>query len=242
MSTLVAHRGQIADHPENTLESLQAAIDCGATFLEIDIQLTADLIPILCHDATLERTAGVNIDVRKSNFSELLTYGVDEAQRLNGQFSDIRIPSLKQALTLLGQYPHVQMFIELKQESFDAFGIETAVERALDFIEFQADQCIVISFNRDALAYLKQQSTLHIGWIIRDMQASTLKQAADLNPEYMFINQLRCEGINYDFSADAWDWVLYETSDKGLAEALFRRGVAYVESNDIKKLLPLIKP
>ncbi len=235
---LVAHRGQIADHPENSLESLQAAINFGATFLEIDIQLTADLIPILCHDATLERTAGVNIDVRKSSFSELLDYSVDEAQRLNSQFAGIRIPSLKQALYLLGKYPHVQMFIELKQESFDVFGIETVVERALDFIEFQADQCIVISFNREALAYLKQQSTLRIGWIIRELGLDTLQKAAELNPEFMFINQLRCEGIDYDFSTDPWEWVLYETSDRDVAKKLFSRGVAYVESNDIKKLLP----
>ncbi len=238
MKTLVAHRGQIADHPENTLESLQAAIDCGATFLEIDIQLTADLNPILCHDATLERTAGVDIDVRKSSFSELLAYSVDEAQRLNSQFSGIRIPSLKQALSLLGKYPHVQMFIELKQESFDVFGIELVVDQSLACIENLPDQCMVISFNLDALHYLKQQSNLRIGWIIRELGPDTLQKAADLNPEFMFINQLRCEGVDYDFSADSWDWVLYETSDRDVAKKLFSRGVAYVESNDIKKLLP----
>lgn len=235
---LVAHRGQIADHPENTLESLVAAIECGATFLEVDIQLTSDLVPVLCHDATLKRTAGVDVDVRSNSFSEILAYSVDEAERLNHRFNDIKIPSLEQAIALLREYPRVQMFIELKQESFDVFGIESVVDQVLACIGNLPDQYMVISFNRDALAYLKRQSDLHIGWIVRDLGSETLQQAAELNPEFMFINQLRCTEADYNFSADPWDWVLYETSEVAVAEALFRRGVAYVESNDIKKLLP----
>ena len=238
LQQLVAHRGQSTDYPENTLESLKAAIVAGALFLEIDLQLSSDLIPILCHDATLERTAGMDIDVRTKNFGELLGYSVGEDPRLNGHFAGTRIPSLQEALALLQEYPVVQMFIELKQESFDVFGIALFVDRVLNCIAKLPSQCIVISFNHDALRYLQQQSDIRIGWIVRSLDIDTLQQAAKLNPPFMFINRLRCEGLDYDFSTDPWDWVLYESSEADEALALFDRGVSYVETNDITKLLP----
>lgn len=55
---LVAHRGYAARYPENTRESLAAAVSVGAEFVEFDIQLSADGVPVLLHDADLDRTAG----------------------------------------------------------------------------------------------------------------------------------------------------------------------------------------
>ncbi|MAM69736.1 MAG: hypothetical protein CMP91_01140 [Gammaproteobacteria bacterium] len=234
---LVAHRGQIADYPENTLESLTAAIACGARFLEVDVQLSADHIPILCHDATLERTGGKKADVRSLPFTELQRCQVGEVKRLGEEFPAVFIPSLQQAISLLKENPEVQLFIELKQESFDHFGIEVFVDQVLSCIKSLATQVIVISFNHDALVYLKQKSTIRSGWIIRKMNRATLQQAAELNPQFMFIKHKACTKQSHDFSADAWDWVLYETSDPQVARELFKRGVAYVESNDICKLL-----
>ena len=56
---LVAHRGHAAAFPENTLPALRSALELGAAWLEFDIQLSADRIPVLCHDASLQRTAGI---------------------------------------------------------------------------------------------------------------------------------------------------------------------------------------
>ena len=158
-------------------------------------------------------------------------------KRLGEGFPAVFIPSLQQAISLLKENPEVQLFIELKQESFDHFGIEVFVDQVLSCIKSLATQVIVISFNHDALVYLKQKSTIRSGWIIRKMNRATLQQAAELNPQFMFIKHKACTKQSHDFSADAWDWVLYETSDPQVARELFKRGVAYVESNDICKLL-----
>ena len=55
---LVAHRGYAARYPENTRESLAAAVRAGARFLEFDVQLSADGVPVLLHDVTLSARPG----------------------------------------------------------------------------------------------------------------------------------------------------------------------------------------
>ena len=52
---IVGHRGARAIYPENTISALKEGIKC-ADFVEIDIHLTKDGIPVVMHDATLDRT------------------------------------------------------------------------------------------------------------------------------------------------------------------------------------------
>ncbi|MGB2695757.1 MAG: glycerophosphodiester phosphodiesterase [Dehalococcoidia bacterium] len=53
---IVGHRGYAARAPENTLTSLRVAIACGVRFVEIDVHGTRDSVPVVLHDATLDRT------------------------------------------------------------------------------------------------------------------------------------------------------------------------------------------
>ncbi len=57
---VVGHRGAMAYAPENTLESFREAHRLGATWVEIDVKLTADGVPIVMHDDSLKRTTGVD--------------------------------------------------------------------------------------------------------------------------------------------------------------------------------------
>lgn len=49
MTTLVAHRGYAAKYPENTIEACQAAVDAGAKWVEVDVQMQGS-VPVLSHD------------------------------------------------------------------------------------------------------------------------------------------------------------------------------------------------
>src|SRR5690349_22032690 len=55
---LVAHRGWAAKFPENTVPAVAAALEAGATWAEVDVQLSSDGRPVLFHDRTLERMCG----------------------------------------------------------------------------------------------------------------------------------------------------------------------------------------
>ena len=59
-STLnIAHRGNRSLAPENTLAAARKGLEAGANLWELDVALSADGIPYLVHDDTLERTSNV---------------------------------------------------------------------------------------------------------------------------------------------------------------------------------------
>ncbi len=68
---VIGHRGAKAYAPENTLASFREARRRGATWVETDIKLTADGVPIVMHDASLKRTMGVDRLVAETPRAEL---------------------------------------------------------------------------------------------------------------------------------------------------------------------------
>jgi glycerophosphoryl diester phosphodiesterase len=69
---ILGHRGRPApDTPENTLASVRAALEEGADGVEVDVRLTADGVAVCCHDAGLQRVAGVARGVRSLSLAQL---------------------------------------------------------------------------------------------------------------------------------------------------------------------------
>ncbi len=54
--SLVAHRGWPSRYPENSLAGFRAALEACAGFLEFDVHLTRDQVPVVIHDQTTRRT------------------------------------------------------------------------------------------------------------------------------------------------------------------------------------------
>ena len=55
---IAAHRGDRSLKPENTMASLRSSVG-KCDFIEIDVQLSKDMLPVIVHDDTLERTSNV---------------------------------------------------------------------------------------------------------------------------------------------------------------------------------------
>ena len=111
LGRLYAHRGlhdNASDAPENSLAAFRKAVEKGFG-IELDVQLTKDLVPVVFHDFTLKRVCGVDKKVRELTFDQL------QELRLCG--SDQRIPSFDQVLRLVkGRVP---LIIEYKIEALD---------------------------------------------------------------------------------------------------------------------------
>jgi glycerophosphoryl diester phosphodiesterase len=92
----IGHRGAAAHAPENTLASLRRAAADGARWVEFDLRLTADEVPVLLHDATLERTTDGSGPVASRRWDELRR--LDAGGRRAPEFRGEPLPSLAQAL------------------------------------------------------------------------------------------------------------------------------------------------
>ncbi len=68
---VIGHRGAAAYAPENTLASFREARRRGAAWVETDIMLTADGVPVVMHDESLKRTMGIDRRVAETSLAEL---------------------------------------------------------------------------------------------------------------------------------------------------------------------------
>jgi len=91
-----AHRGASALAPENTLASFQAAVDLGCDWVETDLRLTGDGVPILLHDATVNRTTGGQGKVGSMSLAQVLR--LDAGSWFDRRFRGARIAPLDEAL------------------------------------------------------------------------------------------------------------------------------------------------
>ena len=236
MAQLVAHRGQCASLPENTLESVGKAIACGATAVEFDLQMSADFVPLLSHDISLLRTAGVDIDIASCHSSEIVGISVAESERFDEPLFDITLPSLQQMVTLLLEAPQVTAFVELKNESIEVFGTERFVHQVLAELQPIKERCVVIADSIEALREIQRRDTLPVGWIVHRWDECDRGRAQQDALDYLIINHKYCLP-SYDFAADPWEWMVYETSDPELANVLIAQGIHFVETNDICSML-----
>ncbi|KAJ6657569.1 hypothetical protein lerEdw1_002284 [Lerista edwardsae] len=94
----IAHRGGSHDAPENTLAAIRQAADNGATGVEIDLEFTADGIPILMHDETVDRTTDGSGSLRDLTFTEIRQFNPCAKHRLWRDYRGEKVPTLKEAV------------------------------------------------------------------------------------------------------------------------------------------------
>ena len=95
---LIGHRGVKDLCPENTLESIGRAFKIGLNFVEIDVKISKDSVPILLHDDTLDRTtngSGLAIDYDYENIRKL-----DAGKFFYKKNTNIFVPKLEDILSL----------------------------------------------------------------------------------------------------------------------------------------------
>ncbi len=130
---LVGHRGAAGEYPENTLLAFDMALEQGADALEFDVRLTAEGIPVVIHDATVDRTTEGTGEVRALTLPELQALDAGGGER---------VPTLT---TVLKRYPDTPFIVEIKEVGAARPAAEVLTRHAA------ADRSIVGSFLHGAL-------------------------------------------------------------------------------------------
>jgi glycerophosphoryl diester phosphodiesterase len=232
---LVAHRGHALEYPENTLPAFVSALQLGAPFLELDVQLSRDQVPMVLHDASLLRTCGVGAMVWDHDAHELLRTPAGETGRLGQGHADTCLPALADVLALLRDWPDVRLFVELKSESIDHFGLGTVLDAVLADLRRHSGPWIPISFDIEAVRAARARSGLPIGWVLARYDAASAELAAALAPEYLFCNWRKLPAESPPWPGP-WQWCSYEVREAALARSLHARGVPLIETMAVRAL------
>jgi glycerophosphoryl diester phosphodiesterase len=151
---VIAHRGASAEAPENTLESFRLGLEQGADALELDVRLSADGIPVVIHDPTIDRTTNGTGEVAGLSLEALQCADAGGA----------RIPTLREVLEA---FPTIPILLEVKAAEAQA-AVATEIDRA-----GARERIVIASFQHRAMEQLRDGPYL-IGADRRDVTALSL--------------------------------------------------------------------
>ncbi|WP_297435873.1 glycerophosphodiester phosphodiesterase [uncultured Clostridium sp.] len=145
MTLNIAHRGFSALYPENTMLAFKKAKEEGfCDGIELDVQLTKDLVPVIIHDEKLERTTGVKGFVKDFTYSEIRTFNAGENEK---------IPSLEEYLEFAKEN-NIYTNIELKNSILEYSTMEEKTLDLIDKFNFK-NRIILSSFNHESMSKIK---------------------------------------------------------------------------------------
>jgi glycerophosphoryl diester phosphodiesterase len=136
---VIAHRGDSAHAPENTLSAFQGAVQSGAGWLEMDVQRTKDGRLVVMHDATVDRTTDGSGRVADLTFDEIQSLHIG---------SDERVPAFEETIGL-AKAAGVGLFPEAKSGDQDP-GAYAEIVAALQRGGY-LQQAVVQSFDHQGL-------------------------------------------------------------------------------------------
>ena len=230
----VAHRGAASDFPENTLAAIRAAVDAGARFVEVDIQLSCDAVPVLFHDRDLMRLCQQQGAIHDYDFAALQSFHVSYEQRFADRFADNPLCSLQQLVAYLQTQPQVFCFVELKRLALQQHGQGKVLQTVLPLLDSIQHRCALISYDVDVIRRIKKQSGFQTGVVVDDWVETA--GLSDIQPDWWFCDQ---RGLPAGDLSAIQQLVVFEVADEHMARQLVAQGVSYLETFKVIDLLRL---
>jgi glycerophosphoryl diester phosphodiesterase len=238
-TTIIAHRGASGEFPENTLAAYRAAVEIGSDYFELDARLSREGVPVVMHDANVDRTT--------DGTGPVAGMTVDEIKRLDaGSWKDPRfagqtVPTLEE---VFAAFPTAGVVVELKSKPGDPPDLEDAVFEVIER-HHAADRVIYCSFNPMALARVLELGTtsriapiLHGGNTREEKRAfAGLTRVDALHPE-----QGQCSPRAIRWALGRGDLVNpWTVDDRDAMVRLLDRGATGISTNRPDVLMDLLK-
>lgn len=229
---ITGHRGAAGLAPENTLASIQLAIELGVDRIEIDVQQTKDNKIIVLHDRTLRRTTTGSGFVKNLTYEQIQQFSA--GYKFNKFYIHEKVPTLEQVIDLIDG--KVELLIETKYSYMYYPNIERHLINIIKGKEAK-DWCKVISFNDRALFRIhKIDPTIKLGKLFVGKHAHlplSFDKGINIRPlkRYDFVDEIIVKHayatsaiINrvHDFGKQLHVWTV---NDAETIEKLIERGV-----------------
>ncbi|TDE20373.1 glycerophosphoryl diester phosphodiesterase [Vibrio owensii] len=148
---LIGHRGVAGKFPENTKASVQAAIDLGLNWVEVDVQPTKDNVLVVCHDHTVNRCSNGKGRVDQMTLSELKA--LDFGRWFSDEFANESIMTLSELLELAAEND-LNLNIEVKVDHHSANDVAQMVAQTLLDGPLPKESILLSSFSHDVIRAL----------------------------------------------------------------------------------------
>ncbi|KRX47720.1 Glycerophosphodiester phosphodiesterase 1 [Trichinella nativa] len=123
--TFGAHRGLADEAPENTLAAFEYSAKLGSTFVEFDLEMTADNTPVIMHDDTVDRTTNGTGFI--GELDDDYVFSLNAAAKFkNGNFSVQKVPTLEEAVLLIKKL-NMKMIIDVKRSDSEVIDAITSL-------------------------------------------------------------------------------------------------------------------
>ena len=212
---IYAHRGASAQYPENTLAAFRRALEIGVEGIELDVHLSADGVPMVIHDSTVDRTTNGSGAV-----AEMTCAALQELDAGSGE----RIPTLAEVLDRVGDRVHID--IEVKANR--------AGEAVLREVEQRRLRWLISSFDWDVLRFVRSRRADAELWPLTvGASDDAIAVAKELGAPALAISH---RGLDADIAAylrdqglDFWVWTV---NDPDLAGTLIDWGAIGICTDD----------
>lgn len=188
MTAVIAHRGNSAVAPQNTLAAFEAAWRAGADAFELDVQLTADRAVVVIHDEDVDDTTDGTGAVRELTLAEIRR--LDAGSWFSPGFAGSRVPTFDEVVQLLLTRPGIDLLCELKGE-WSVEDVRLVTGRILD--AGLEDRVMVQSFWPSTVAALRDAAPdLRRGLLVAEASDDLLERCQELgvvacNPHGMLL-------------------------------------------------------
>ena len=229
---IIGHRGAARFAPENTLESIHTAHDMGVKWVEFDVKLTKDSVPILMHDDTLDRTTNGAGNVADYTYAQICE--LEAGQWFSEGFAGIKIPTLTEALDALLVH---DMGLNLEIKPCPGREVETAevVADVLTQSWDDLDKILLSSFSYVSLETIKDMAPDYArGFLMESEWPENWKELS----EYLDVSTYNIDGrtVTREQVEDLIDTqkqiLAYTINDPMLARQLRAWGVDSVFTDD----------
>lgn len=221
---VIGHRGAAAFRPENTLASIEKAVEDGADWVEIDVQETADGEVVVIHDSDFMKLAGVDLKIWDATMDDLS--GIDIGSWFDPAYADQRTPTLAQALDLTRD--KAVLLIELKYYGYDV-DLEGRVARIVEAAEMQ-DQVALMSLKYDGV---RKMRALRPDWPVGVLAATAVGDLTGLEGDFLAVNTGQASGrLARASQAAGKDFFVWTVNDAVQMSAMISMGADGLITDD----------
>lgn len=179
---VIAHRGASYYAPENTMSAFRLAHKMNADMIELDVQLSKDGIPVVFHDAKLNRHSNGKGLVSSFLFDELQQ--LDAGKWFSIEFQGEKIPSLEEVLKWAAG--KILVNIEIKKEAVSDSPEEGVEEKVVELVH-QTDikkNIIISSFDYRAIKRIKKMDSELLTGLLYDKKSSEKKGLLEMMDDF----------------------------------------------------------